>query len=181
MLLPRIRSFAPLAALLLACDATPTPRAVAHSSSADAETPALTEMAAKPDAKAASEEGAVLKSAGDGRPKSLAKADAATLQETRAQLLAALNEGRAHVKAGRHDEGIEKFEALLKIDPHHRAALSELGWAEFKAGRHDVARAHTLRALSLAEEPGQRGMLQYNLGRVAEARSQPSVALAHYE
>ncbi len=114
-------------------------------------------------------------------PKSLPKADAAALKETRKKLLAALNDGRKLVKDGKFDEGIAQLEAVLKIDSDHRAALAELGWAEFKAGRNDRAHAHTLRALSLAEEPSQRGMLQYNLGRIAEAREQQAVALAHYQ
>ena len=114
-------------------------------------------------------------------PKALPKADAEALKETRKKLLAALNEGRALVKGGKFDEGIAQFEAVLKIDSDHRAALAELGWAEFKAGRHDRAHAHTLRALSIAEDPKQRGMLQYNLGRIAEAREQKAVALAHYQ
>jgi tetratricopeptide (TPR) repeat protein len=111
----------------------------------------------------------------------LAKADRAALDKTRQTLLRTLNAGRVKVKSGDYAGGVAEFEALLKIDPHHGAALGELGWAEFKRGSLVKAHARTLRAITLARDDKARGMLLYNLGRIAEAREQPAVAAAHYE
>ena len=57
----------------------------------------------------------------------------------------------------------------------------ELGWAEFKVGRYESAKAHTLKALTRAPDNDRRGMLHYNLGRIAEAQDQTEVAVAAYE
>jgi tetratricopeptide (TPR) repeat protein len=103
------------------------------------------------------------------------------LRQRRAQMLTTLNEGRALVKAGELEAGIAKYQELLAIDPQYGPALGELGWAEFQAEKLDVANAHTLRALSVATDDNQRGMLFYNLGRIAEARQQIDVARAHYQ
>jgi tetratricopeptide (TPR) repeat protein len=106
--------------------------------------------------------------------------DEAALKATRARMLAALNEGRKLVKDGQLEAGIAKYEELLAIAPNYAPALGELGWAEFNAGKLDDAHAHTLRALSLATDANKRGMLLYNLGRVAEQRGQTEAAIGHY-
>lgn len=108
-------------------------------------------------------------------------ADQAKLQATRTQMLAALNQGRKLVKDGQLEAGIAEYQKLLAIDPHHGPALGELGWAEFKTGKLDDAHGHTLRALSVAVEPDKRGMLLYNLGRIAEQRGQTEAAIGHYQ
>lgn len=120
----------------------------------------------------------------DKRAKAKAKitgADDAELAKRRAQMLAALNEGRKLVKDGDVEGGIAKYQALLAIAPNYGPALGELGWAEFKADKLDDAHAHTLRALAEADEPNKRGMLLYNLGRIAEARGQNQAAIDHYQ
>ena len=108
-------------------------------------------------------------------------ADEAALSARRKTMLTTLNEGRKLVKDGDLPGGIAKYEALLKIDPHYGPALGELGWAEFKAGELDDASAHTLRALAVATEDNKRGMLLYNLGRVAEARGDTEAAIGYYQ
>lgn len=120
----------------------------------------------------------------DKRAKAKAKiagADDAELAKRRAQMLEALNQGRKLVKDGDVAGGMAKYEALLAIAPNYGPALGELGWAEFKAGKLDDAHAHTLRALAEASEPNKRGMLLYNLGRIAEARGQSQAAIDHYQ
>jgi tetratricopeptide (TPR) repeat protein len=106
--------------------------------------------------------------------------DPATLKQRKTTMLTALNQGRKLVKDGKLEEGIAKYNELLAIDPHYGPALGELGWAEFRAGRLDQAHAHTLRALALATDDNKRGMLLYNLGRIAEDRLQTEAAIDHY-
>lgn len=131
---------------------------------------------------------------GDAAPGSKAKLQAAreALRKRHAEkpeegkargksLMASVNEGRALVKDGRIEEGIDKYEEALAIDPNYRPALGELGWAEFNAEHYDEAHAHSLRALDLAETDKQRGMYLYNLGRIAEAREDTSEAIARYQ
>lgn len=107
--------------------------------------------------------------------------DDAELQATRKQINALLNEGRKLVKEGDYTDGMAKYEAILKLDPHHGKALAELGWAEYKAGNLTEAHAHTLRALALADDDKRRGMILYNLGRIAEDRGQIEEAITNYE
>ncbi|MFV8752378.1 tetratricopeptide repeat protein [Nannocystaceae bacterium ST9] len=154
-----------------AADATkPTDATKASPEPADAKTPEPAD--AKPDAVA------------DKRAKAKAKitgTDDAELAKRRTQMLASLNEGRKLVKDGDFAGGIAKYEALLAIAPHYGPALGELGWAEFKAGKFDDANAHTQRALAETSDAHKRGMLLYNLGRVAEARGQNDAAIGHYQ
>ena len=107
--------------------------------------------------------------------------DKTELAARRTQMVGALNEGRKLVKAGDFAGGIAKYEALLAIDPHYGPALGELGWAEFNAEKYDDAQAHTQRALAETDDANKRGMLLYNLGRIAEARGQSEAALGHYQ
>lgn len=129
--------------------------------------------AAKPDAAVAEKRAAA--------KQKIAGVDDAELAKRKAEMLASLNEGRKLVKSGDVEGGIAKYEALLKIAPNYGPALGELGWAEFKAGKLDDAHAHSLRALAAASEPNKRGMLLYNLGKIAEARGQTQAAIDHYQ
>jgi hypothetical protein len=121
----------------------------------------------------------------DGDPKApakiLAKKSDDELRETREALRDALNEGRRLVKEGDYAGGIARYERLLAIDPHYGPALGELGWAAFKAGDLKKAQATTLRALKGASEDKRRGMLLYNLGRIAEAKEDREAAIDAYQ
>lgn len=97
------------------------------------------------------------------------------------RFLVLLNEGREHVKGQRYPEGIAKLKEALKIDPANPTALGELGWAHFKAGELERARAVTDRALALQRLPKKRAMLLYNLGRVEEEEGSKEAALSAYK
>lgn len=151
-------------------DAEEAPAKTEKADDTDAEEPA----AAKLDAKKTQAKRAEAK-------KKFAATDEAKVRANRAKLLSLLNEGRKLVKGGELDAGIAKYGEVLAIDPHYGPALGELGWAEFKKGNYSDAHAHTLRALPRATDNDRRGMLHYNLGRIAEAQDQTEVAVAAYE
>lgn len=113
--------------------------------------------------------------------KALAKKSDDELRATREALRDALNEGRRLVKEGDYAGGIARYEKLLAIDPRYGPALGELGWAAFKAGDLKKAQATTQRALKGASEDKRRGMLLYNLGRIAEAKEDREAAIDAYQ
>lgn len=171
----RTPSLLPLACFVsIACSGSDSKSSDSSGASADKPTgPALADKpddVSKPDISAARAQAKA----------KIATVEPSELQARRKQMLAALNEGRKLVKDGKIEAGIAKYQELLAIDPHYGPALGELGWAEFQSGKLDDAHAHTLRALSAATDDKKRGMLLYNLGRIAEERSQPDAAIDHY-
>ena len=113
-------------------------------------------------------------------PTKLDKKTPEELKATKAKMLKLLNEGRGLVKSKDYPGGIAKYEELLKIDPHYRAALGELGFAHYRAGSYDKAHHYTTLALRQAKEDKQKGMLLYNLGLVAEKKGNPELARDHF-
>ncbi len=139
-----------------------------------------TETPAKTDSKPATPpDAAIAEKRAKARTK-ITSTDAAELASRRKQMLAALNQGRKLVKAGDLEYGIREYQALLAIAPNYGPALGELGWAELELEQYDDANAHTLRALDQTTDANKRGMLLYNLGRIAEARGQTDAAIQHY-
>lgn len=102
------------------------------------------------------------------------------VRELRKQYSKLLDEGRTLTKADKLDEGMAKYRAALEIDPSNPTVLGELGWAQFKANALDDAQSTTMQALRLAQEDKARGMLLYNLGRIAEARTETEAAITYY-
>lgn len=101
-------------------------------------------------------------------------------KQQRKQLLALLNEGRAATKKGDHAAGIVKYREALAIDANDVAVLAELGWAAFQTGDLELAHRSTVQALKFVRDDKQRGMILYNLGRIAEAREQIADAIDDY-
>lgn len=93
---------------------------------------------------------------------------------------ALLAEGRTLERAGDHDAAIDRYERALDIAPGDATLLGELGWALFRANRLDAAFVQTRDAYERATHDDQRGMLLYNLGRIAEARGHGASALELY-
>jgi tetratricopeptide (TPR) repeat protein len=99
----------------------------------------------------------------------------------RKRLLALLNEGREATKKGDYPAGMAKYREALEIDASDVSALAELGWAAFQAGDLELAHRTTTQALKFVRDDKQRGMILYNLGRIAEAREELAAAIEHYE
>jgi tetratricopeptide (TPR) repeat protein len=59
-------------------------------------------------------------------------------------------------------------------------ALSELGWAAFKAGDYDRALSANRDSVKAATEPRVKAASLYNLGRVAEACGDKPAAVGYY-
>jgi len=118
----------------------------------------------------------------DAKAKTIQRAptDPAALAKARKLYLARLNEGRRLTKAGEYTEATAAYVLALEVDPNDAALLGELGWAAFKGGDLPGARHATTSALRFARTDKQRGMLSYNLGRVAEAESDPTRAAGLY-
>lgn len=135
--------------------------------------------AAKPDAKP--EEADAKPTAASSKPNPTPPpADPDALAKARKLYLARLNEGRRLTKAGQHSEAIATYLQALEVDPSDVALLGELGWASFKGGDLPGARHATTHGLRFARTDEQRGMLTYNLGRVAEAEGDPTRAAELY-
>jgi len=93
-----------------------------------------------------------------------------------------------HLRAGRKLEKkndwagavaeLEQAVALYGIEP---AALSELSWAAFNAGKLDRAEETARRSAELTSDPRMRAASLYNLGRVLEQRGDKPAALAAYQ
>jgi hypothetical protein len=114
------------------------------------------------------------------RPGKPAALEPGKVRELRKQYSKLLDEGRSLTKADKLDEGMSKYRAALEIDPSNPTVLGELGWAQFKANALDDAQSTTMQALRLAQEDKARGMLLYNLGRIAEARGETEAAIVYY-
>jgi tetratricopeptide (TPR) repeat protein len=109
-----------------------------------------------------------------------AKLDASKASELRKQYRKLLDEGRTLTKADKLDEAMVKYNAALAIDPSNPTVLAELGWAQFKANALDDAQVTTMHALRFAQDDDARGMMLYNLGRIAEARDEIEAAITYY-
>lgn len=116
----------------------------------------------------------------DSKKKTPPKPKVDEAKQLRKQLLALLNEGRAATKKGDHAAGIAKYREALAIDASDVSVLCELGWAAFQAGDLELAHRSTVQALKFVREDKQRGMILYNLGRIAEAREQIAEAVDDY-
>ncbi len=114
------------------------------------------------------------------RPGKPAKLEPGKARELRKQYSKLLDEGRTLTKADKLDEAMVKYRAALAIDPSNPTVLGELGWAQFRANAFDDAQATTMHALRLAQDDKARGMLLYNLGRIAEARNEKEAAITYY-
>jgi tetratricopeptide (TPR) repeat protein len=108
------------------------------------------------------------------------KLEADKARELRKTYRKLLDEGRTLTKADKLDEAMAKYNAALEIDPSNPTVLAELGWAQFKAHALDDAQATTMGALRLAQDDNARGMMLYNLGRIAEARGEKDAAITYY-
>jgi tetratricopeptide (TPR) repeat protein len=174
-----MRALASVVTLLLisACDKGGDPAAstgTADSAKPDAAKPdAAKPDAAKPEVAKAEPKSKVKKK----KPEPMSAKQAA---ELRKQFRTKLDEGRKQTKAGKHEEGIKLYHEALAIEPSNPTALAELGWAALQANQLDLAQGATAQALIFSRKPEQQGMILYNLGRVAEARSKNDDAIAHY-
>lgn len=166
-------------ALGFACDSDPS----TASEKPKAEAKAESEANPAPDAKTDAKPDPTSQKAGKKKRaehKGLEKKTPDQLKKTRTDLRARLGEGRKLVKSGDLEGGVLAYNTLLRIDPHYGPALGELGWAHFKGNELELAQRYTSRALKLARDDKRRGMLLYNLGRVAEARDDKAAASDHY-
>jgi tetratricopeptide (TPR) repeat protein len=82
------------------------------------------------------------------------------------------------LRAGRIDEGIERAETALDLDPHERGRAT-LGWAYFLAGRKEEGLAQLERAVAIAPETsmwlaqlGEAHGLAHNEARAREILTQ---------
>jgi hypothetical protein len=114
------------------------------------------------------------------RPSKPAALEPGKARELRKQYNKLLDEGRTLTKADKLDEAMIKYRAALEIDPSNPTVLGELGWAQFKANALDDAQSTTMHALRVTQEDKSRGMLLYNLGRIAEARGETEAAITYY-
>src|SRR5689334_12066582 len=83
--------------------------------------------------------------------------------EARKRYREALARGRAASKKGDHAAAVAAFDEALAAAPGDPRALSELGWAAFRAG--DLARAlrATQESIAGAQDPSVRAASLYNL------------------
>jgi tetratricopeptide (TPR) repeat protein len=102
------------------------------------------------------------------------------LAKARKRYLKKLNEGRTLTKAKKYAEGIATYREALEVDPDDPTLLAELGWAAFLSGDLQLARRTSHMALRYARSDRQRGMLLYNLGRIAEEDGMKELAAGHY-
>jgi hypothetical protein len=108
-----------------------------------------------------------------------AAARAITADEKR-RYRAALRRGRALAKQGDHAAAIAAFDEALAAVPDDARALSELGWAAFRAGELARAREATERSIGAAGDPSLRAASIYNLGRIHEAEGRAGQAIEEY-
>jgi len=91
-----------------------------------------------------------------------------------------LTDGRLFAGKAQWPEAIKSFEKALEAVPGDAPALTELGWAAFKAGELDRAKKANEEAVRRTTSPKIQGMALYNLGRVAEAQKDTKTAIEHY-
>jgi len=107
--------------------------------------------------------------------------DAAAPLAANGSYRAALERGRRLVRAKDWRGGIAAFDAALAAHPGDARALSELGWAAFRAGDLDRAAQASRDASAAAGASARvRASALYNLGRVDEARGDKDGAAAAY-
>lgn len=115
------------------------------------------------------------------KPKPAKKLEADQARDLRKRYLKLLDEGRKLTRDSKLDEAMAKYREALEIEPTNAVVLGELGWAQFKANALDDAHATTMQALRSVQDDKTAGMLLYNLGRVAEARSETQAAITYYQ
>jgi tetratricopeptide (TPR) repeat protein len=93
---------------------------------------------------------------------------------------AALRAGRARMAKNDARGAIASFEQALVAIPDDARALSELGFAAFKARDLTKARQATEQSIAAAGDPRLRAASMYNLGRILEAQDKKSEALDVY-
>lgn len=91
-----------------------------------------------------------------------------------------LERGRSLARQGDYRQAIAVYQLALEHAPEDPTLLSELGWAAFLAGRHNLARRATRAGLRHATDAERRGALLYNLGRIAEAQGETGDAIGSY-
>ncbi len=92
-----------------------------------------------------------------------------------------MKQGRDLEKQGKHAEAMAEFEAALKLVPNNPRALSELGWAAFKANHLTRSIEASRTAVNGETDPRVAAASLYNLGRALEAKGDRAGALAAYE
>jgi tetratricopeptide (TPR) repeat protein len=94
---------------------------------------------------------------------------------------AALRQGRALSEKRDYRAAMAAFEQALQHQPGAGEALSELGWAAFRAGELDRAVAATRQAMAaLVTDNAAHAAALYNLGRIFEARGDAAAAVIAY-
>jgi Tetratricopeptide repeat len=116
--------------------------------------------------------------AADDKPKAAAAKKVSKKAQQRYR--AALKAGRAKLKQNDAKGAVASFEAALKAVPDDARALSELGWAAFKAGDLAKARQATDRSIASAGDAKLRAASLYNLGRILEAEGKKPEAIEPY-
>ncbi len=99
---------------------------------------------------------------------------------SRKEFLALLEQGRSLSASGKRAEAIVVFRKALAIDANSATVLGETGWAAFGSGELGLAKIMTRQALANATSDKQRGMLHYNLGRIAEESGDAEGAIIEY-
>jgi Flp pilus assembly protein TadD len=176
-----------LALPFVACDAQPdaaapppgeakTARAPAERDSAAGQTPPTPNPDTKADAKRASND----ETRKGFKPSTYAPITKAESATKKVELEQHLNAGRKAVRSGDYAAGIDALNSARAINPGHAKTLGELGWAYFKADRLDEAHTTLEQALHHAKTDRTRGAVLYNLGRVAEAKSENDLATELY-
>lgn len=94
---------------------------------------------------------------------------------------AELRLGRKLAQAGKWKEAVAALGRAAEAAPDDSVVLSELGWAQLKAGDLDASRKTSERALDIAHETRSRAQILYNLGRVDEAQHDEASAKKRYE
>ncbi len=92
-----------------------------------------------------------------------------------------MKHGRELVKQGNFADGMAEFEEALKLVPDNSRALSELGWAAFKANHLSRSIEASRKAVNGESDPRVAAASLYNLGRALESKGDRAGALAAYE
>ena len=108
-----------------------------------------------------------------GAPAKLSAAD-------QKKLAAALRTGRELQHKKKFTDAIAAFEQGLAVVADDATLLSELGWTAYLAKDLGKAEAATKKALAAQAAPNVRAATLYNLGLIAEAKSDKAAAAASY-